>query len=146
MSATPEKSTAQLSTDQRLAIIDEYGDLEAELARVKPKQLRRDELRKLILSWHASADAEALIEEAGHRYTLQIGARENERIVLSMPKLAKAIGGVKALYEICKVAIGDIDKRLSPSQQKGIVATTATGPRKIRAYPRVHPILSSHVG
>lgn len=73
--AQKEAEAQDLADKQRRAIVDEYGQLHAELSPIKGKLRRQDELAKVIRSWHADAPAEATVESLGDEYRMVLGPR-----------------------------------------------------------------------
>ncbi len=81
---------------RRLAIVDEFGELERQIAEFKPKTERHKALKEQILSWYADLDGAATAQAEGRRYSVQIGTRQNQRTITKPWKawalLRRAIG------------------------------------------------------
>lgn len=80
----------------RRAVVDEYGDLAAELAPFKAKQTRLDALAKIMRSWYADADAEQAHVVNGDRYQAILGAKGLQTFV-HMAEAFTALGRKKFL-------------------------------------------------
>ena len=125
----------RLPKDYR-AVIDELGAVQAKLEPSKPLRKREKELREQIEGWIANLapTKEKILD--GVRYSTAISARKNERSIVSMWKVMKAIGD-KAFLAACFLPLKVLDEYLAPEQQKGLVTEAPTGPRTILTMPRL---------
>jgi hypothetical protein len=120
---------------QRLAIIDEFGQLQQDVDAFKPKKDRHAELRDQIASWYEKEPARQPFVEHGLRFTLQVSECANERTVSSMSKLFKFLG-VEAFLKLCKLPLGAVDAAVPKIRHKEFLTEEPTGPRKIKAVPK----------
>ncbi len=63
-----EREAEQALATQRKKIVDEFGSLDSELAPLKGKLRRHEELAKLVRSWHADSKKSESVSSAGDRY------------------------------------------------------------------------------
>jgi len=118
------------------ALIDEWGRLDTELASLKPKIQRHQELRETILGWHADLAGEKDVTESGEYFDVLIGARDKQRVI--------TMAGKKKLFKLwrvgeflarCSIAL----KNLPDPKDAGNLYTVQerTGPRHLKAIPRL---------
>jgi len=120
----------------RAQIADEFGDLDAAVQRFKPTAERHKKLREVINQWHAGLDAEETIVHEGARWEIQVGARSNERSWVSMAKLYKAFGGLKAFLAACQVTIKAAIEVIGQNKVDELLVEERTGCRRLKAVPR----------
>jgi hypothetical protein len=90
--AQQEAAALTLAETQRRAIVDEFGQLDAELSPIKGKLRRQEELGKLIRSWHSEAEAEATVESVGDKYAVVLSARGMQTSIGDIREVYKALG------------------------------------------------------
>ena len=90
-------------------MVDEYGRLEAELAPLKGKLKRLDELSKAIRACHENADAEKSVVSIGDEYEVVLGPRGMQTSITDMVQVYKAMGRDKfmAYASITLKALGE---------------------------------------
>jgi hypothetical protein len=120
------------------AVVDEFGRLDDELAGMKPKERRHEQLRKQIAGWFESADPAGTFVLEGRAYTVEVSPRSNERKILSMPKLMKRLGSTLFL-KLCTFPLKVLDAHIPAAEQEPLVATTPTGSRKVTPAPKLLP-------
>ena len=135
MATIKEIANARIALAQRAAIIDEYGKLDAELNAMKPKEKRHEQLRKAIMSWSADLAADEAAELQGSRYSVQISACSMARKIRSMIKL-KARLGQKIFFDLCRLSLEELDKRIPVPEIEQFVETTQTGRRSLVVIPK----------
>jgi hypothetical protein len=118
----------------RVAIVDELGALDTELgpqlAILKPKMKRFDELRKMVASWYDEEAPEADFQASGDKFTAVIEARGWERRITDMRKLAKILTHA-LFFEHCSFALGKFDKLVDVEKHKDLVVKEQTGTRTV---------------
>lgn len=113
------------------AIADELGDLERELAPLKPKITRADALRKLLREAHRDEPAGDSFTVAGERWTVQLGPKGNESVV-DTSRLAELVGIGKA-YEFASITLKALET-CAPDIRAAVVSTNATGTRPLHVF------------
>jgi len=127
----PRLTKAQLfEIEQRKQIVDEFGALDQELAAVKAKLRRREELAKAIRSWHADADAESTHTSSGDEYEVILGAREMETHLAPMPEIFQALGKEKFL-EACSMTVKGLQAAAEASVVLRLTRKEQTGSRSL---------------
>jgi hypothetical protein len=135
--AKPKASPAAGQWNQRAKLIEEFAQLDQEIANFKPRMFRHQKLRALILDWYPglAPEEEAIIP--GLNVDIVISARDKMRTV--------TVQGKQALYKlwgsrdfIAKSSI--LLKQLpDPEDRAGLFTQVAlSGPRHLRvtAKPR----------
>jgi hypothetical protein len=120
-------------TIAQAAVVDEFGSLETELApqlaALKPKTKRYDELRKLIASWYEAEPAESDFQAPGVEFTAIIEARGFQRRITDMKRLAKILTHA-LFFEHCSFALGKFDT-LVGDKHPDLVVNERTGTRAV---------------
>ena len=112
-------------------IIDELGALDEELAPLKPKIKRAESLRKLVSGvWQGPATEGAKIE--GDRYVALVSARDNQRFLTSIRKVAKAMGA--KFWQHCAITLKAVEEHLDPEIAQALIGEAFTGPRHVTTY------------
>jgi hypothetical protein len=121
----------------KCAAVDEYGQLDSDLARLdaehhyESRKRRKEALREVILGWHKDLPADEEAIEHGVEWDLPISACDDQRVVsiAGKTKLEKLWGRVK-FRELCNVILKLLP---DPKDPKGLYTIHArTGPRHIR--------------
>lgn len=116
-----------------LAIVDEFGELERQIALWKPRIDRAAELRKIIENWYANDVAEESFTIAGKLYMVVLSPRAKKRSIVGMTKLYKLLGA-KIFLEWCTFPLQAIDGlHIDPT---GIVNEERSGNRTVKAVLR----------
>jgi hypothetical protein len=127
------RSRTAAALDERAAIIDEFGRLDAELALMKPKVKRHEELRKQIQSWYENENPTVGFVAKGLQYGVIVGAKARERKIVNMARLAKLLGA--RFVDLCTFPLSALDANTTAEQRDGIVTEGHTGSRTVRAVP-----------
>ena len=122
------------------AVADEYGSIDADLQTQKilrkPKEERLKELAEQLRAKYDAAHAGDAFTLQGSKFLIEIGPRRNERKILSMVKLYKAMRlKLEEFLKLCKITFDTVDARLSEDQQEGIVEKSQTGERPLKPVP-----------
>ena len=132
--STPQKKTDPPSA----AVVDEFGRLDAELALLKPKLDRHEELRKQIAACYDDQPAEQDFQAAGDQFTAVIGPRGNRRKIIDMKKVFKAMGQA-IFFKLCDLPLGKLDALIPEHEQKGIVQWEKSGSRTVKVVVKTEP-------
>lgn len=124
---------AALKPKERDAVLDEFARLDIELS---PKEARRKHLREQILSWFPSAkpEQELVLETSEHVVT--IGAAGRERRIVSVQKLARALG-MRVFWGIASVRMKAFDAVVPEAERCKYVVDERAGPRRVSAAARL---------
>ncbi|HLG97193.1 MAG TPA: hypothetical protein VKX49_12850 [Bryobacteraceae bacterium] len=116
------------------SLVDELGDKMTAVALFKAEtQNRCDELKSELLLRYDEASAETSYVVKGERHVIELSAKRNERQVLDMWKLYRAVKmKLKEFLSYCKVSMTFVDSRLDPDQQEGVVYQERSGPRSVK--------------
>lgn len=127
-----------MTESKRIAIVDEYGALSDELARIAPAIQRHALLKAEIESWYRTEPADENYVAVGTRYEVQIGVREFRRKIVAhgMERLFTVLGKVKFLT-LCTFPLTMLDQVTSIADQGRIVEKDRTGPRTIKSVALV---------
>jgi hypothetical protein len=125
-----ETKRRMLIAAARSAVVDEAGALELELAPVKPKIRRLDDLRKTIRGWYDHEAAGEAFCAYGETYVATVGARGNETVIHDMPSVFEVAGKDKFLAA-CKLTIGALGELVDPALASAVTSQTQTGSRAI---------------
>jgi len=117
--------------------IDRYGELDTQIQQFAPVVAEHKRLKKEIESWYESLPAGQPQLAKGARYTIQLGARENERTVVHPGKafaaLKKAVGSLDAAVALVTIPFGAaIDKFIPKSLHPSFVVEERTGSRTFK--------------
>jgi hypothetical protein len=119
----PDKAAA-------IAIVDEFGELQRQIANWQPKLDRFQELRKIIESWFAADVADESHTWDGKLYRVVVSARAKRRTIVGMGKLFKALGS-KLFLEWCSFPLTALDNlHVDPT---GIIVEERSGSRTVKA-------------
>ena len=123
-----------LLPSSKSALVDEFGDLDAQIAGLKPKISRHSDLRETILGWHEDLAGDQDVTEKGERWDVLITPRDKRRVITMAGKSKlKKLWGVGKFLELCSIAL----KNLPDPKDAGNVYSISerTGPRHLRAVP-----------
>jgi hypothetical protein len=120
--------------DPFAAVVDEIGDLEAELAPWKQKTARLEALRKSLRDHYASEPADATFEVHGTRFLTLVGPRAAQRLV-NCASLFKLIGQ-KRFLAICAVTLKALEEACKLDVVLACVETSDTGPRTMKTFAK----------
>jgi hypothetical protein len=120
------------------AVIDEFGQLDREVAAFKPTLDRHKLLKEKILSWFPELPGDQAASVSGLLYDANISPRENERRILDMASVYKNVGKARFL-EICKLTLKALEGTMGVEQAAAFFVSERTGPRKVTAIPKAPP-------
>ena len=118
-------------------LYDEFGELDRQIQAFKPVLDRYEKLKAQIKAEAEEYPADQDFTISGKLYDLQISAKANERKIVSMRRVYKAVGSLKGFLEICTVALKALEEKLGKDAVAGLVEEGRTGSRRIKAVARV---------
>lgn len=120
--------------DPRCAIVDEIGDLEAELAPLKPKQARLDLLRASLRASYDDKPAADSFQVEGNRFVVIVGGRGDQKIV-NILKLFKRIRA-KLFLQIASVTLKAVEALPPDVELECVSKSVNTGPRTLKVFAK----------
>jgi hypothetical protein len=115
---------------------DEMGDLDEELAPLKPKIARREYLRKKFVARAENEPADQPCTFEGKRWNLKLSARTMKRVFKpgAMKRLATVLGDV--FFRIADFPLGKFDDYVTIDNREKYVVLEQTGYRTIEAIEK----------
>jgi hypothetical protein len=130
--------TPAVSPDPKLiALVDEIGDLEKELAPHKPKAARLEKLRKQLRDRYDDKPADQPVTADGARYCIELGARAMQTVV-NVPKLFKAMK-LATFLKVATVTLKAITAECTPGVAGSVITEAQTGPRSLTITEKGKP-------
>lgn len=120
--------------DEREAVLDELGDIQARLAANKPLIAREEALKEEVRSWFGGWAKDKPITLETGRYIVTVGECEKKRVFHDMLGLSKALG--KRFFEFCTFPLAEFDKLIPDPLRKNYVTTDHVGKRSVRTILR----------
>lgn len=120
---------------QRAKIVEEFGRLDGEVEAFKPKLLRHEKLRSVILDWYPGLAGEEEATAPGLTCDVVISARDKIRSVTPAGKLKLfRLWGQKGFIARAVVLLKSLP---DPKDDAGLYTVGAlTGPRHLHVVPR----------
>ena len=119
------------------AIVDEIGDLDAELAPFKQRIARLDMLRKAVRSHYEPCPADGAFTAEGMRYAILVGER-GWNSTINNAQLLKLIG-VKVFVSIASFTQKAIEAECDAGVLPAVVMQEQTGPRSLKILAKGKP-------
>lgn len=119
----------------RKAIVDELGQLDQDMAPLKVKKKRAEELRAIVRNWHAKDAPDKTATHEGHKFIVTVGAAENETGIVSMQKIYDQVGITKFLAA-CSMTLAKLKDLVTPADFKTLTLQARTGARPVNSFPR----------
>lgn len=113
----------------RAVVVDEIGDLTKELAPLKSKIARREELAKVIRSWAADTDAAQPFSTEGERFSVLLSPKGNETVV-NMVNVWTALGRKKFIQAVT-VSLTTLKLLLPEATIASFTSKVQTGSRSL---------------
>jgi hypothetical protein len=125
---------------QRMAVVDELGALDAQIAALGPKIRRAESLRKQVQGW-ADADfpADQNVVFEGASFLAEASAKGNRREIADMEGVFKRLGRSK-FFEVCQVALKRLDELLTAAEAAAVLKESRSGPRSVKTLARATPL------
>jgi hypothetical protein len=121
--------------DFRIAIVDEFGELDRQMQASKPIRERHEALRKQIALWFEGKPGDEPCVVEGRHYTVQASPRAHQTKVRSLSKLFTRLG--KTLFlQLCSVPLTAVRNSLPEEEHEKFLSEDRTGHRTIRAVPK----------
>src|SRR5262249_50809533 len=120
-----------LASENRAALIDEYGRIDAQLKLTEPLQHRHEFLRRVIQGWYADSAADQSYVADGEQYLVQVGAKALRRTITNMNAVKARIGWQRFL-KLASISMTKLDTVIPIDEQEAFVHCDRTGPRNIR--------------
>lgn len=135
------KSTAPPAPPTRADLVDEFGELDRQIAAFAPTKKRHEQLQGIIRSWFADHPSESPATVSGHVYTVQVSPRGEERYFSLKAKLQifKRLGKEKAL-ELFSITLKAVEESLGRGDMEMLVSKANSGSRKL--VPVLHSPVS----
>jgi hypothetical protein len=114
-------------------MVDELGDLELELADIKPKIQRAETLKRALRAPYDSEDPTLPFEIRGGRWAALLSAAGNESTVNT--ELLYKLVGSKAFVPVASVSIKALQDHFGADVVGAVVRTEQTGSRKLQLLP-----------
>lgn len=126
--------------ERKILVVDELGQLEAELAAVKLKAKLAEILKHEVQGWANEYPPEMPVMFEGRRYCAQVSARGNRRRIADMVKLFAVLGRDKFL-KVCSFTLKAAEEQLAPQElSQVIVEDQYVGERTVKSMQRANPI------
>jgi len=126
---------SEIEAAARVALVDEYGDLQTELAPFKAKQARLEALAKTIRSWYVDQAGDQAHTAAGLRYQAVLGAKGSTTTLADMPVIAKALGRKRFMLAV-SITLKALQEFATPSQVTALAwKIPYTGSRDLLVTP-----------
>lgn len=127
------KSTPKTHWNQRQKLVEEFIELDREIDAIKPKLLRHEKLRDLILSWHSEIPPEDEVTVSGKSWDILITCRDKLRTV--------TLDGRKKLFRIWGardfIAKANVFLKSLSDDELGLYTVQAmTGPRHLHVVAK----------
>ena len=116
-------------------MIDEFGALEIKIALNSGYAKRREELRKQFLEWADHVPPKQGIDIEGMAFCVAVSPRRPERVILSMPKVFKAMGEKRFLEE-CNLSVKAIEEAVPAAAFAKLIEERPIGRRTVTATRR----------
>lgn len=120
---------------ERRAIVDELGQLEQDIEPLKEKEKKASELRAVIRGWHEKDLATAKATHEGHKFTVTVGPKENQRWIKSMLNVLDLVGSEKFLAN-CSMTLAKLKDLVTPPHFEQYTEQDRTGARPVHSFAR----------
>jgi hypothetical protein len=125
-----------VSADSRLAIVDEFGDLDLQVSHFKTKIQRHQELRSQILSWYPDLTSDASTTAEGSRCDVQITPCDRlSRVTLQGKKKLCKLWGLAEFLQRCSLTMRSLES-IPQSEHALYTVQERTGPRHLKVLPK----------
>jgi len=119
----------------RKLIVDEFGILQAERARMAPHEKRYEFLTDEIRSWYPDLAADATAIAAGDIYAVHVQERKIEKSWRSITAVCKAVGGAKVFQSLAELTFKACAGVIGNTKAEALQTEARTGNRKLVASP-----------
>jgi hypothetical protein len=127
------------------AAIDEFAQLDAELAAMKPKELRHKQLREnlLAVAEHTRGkDPHASLTIESSKHVITFSPREDQRRIVNLGAVKKRLG-LPLFMTLVKMTLKNLDAHITTVEQAtlGITMSERSGPRDCKVIAKM-PVTS----
>lgn len=116
-------------------LLDEFGTLDAQIAKLQEFASRREKLRKQILEWVETLPPKQGIDLQGGQFCVAVSPRRPERVIQSMSKVFKALGE-KQFVELASISAKELEKHLNAEAYARLLKEEPIGRRTVTATQR----------
>jgi len=117
---------------KRVAIIDEFGELERRLKVQKPERDRHKALEAEIVAWYRDEPAEESFVAEGTLYSVRISARAKKRTIFNLDKVFRLLGKIKFL-SLASIPLSAVDRELPDADHSTFLKEERSGSRSVEA-------------
>lgn len=121
-------------TPEQKTLADAFGALDVQVQRFKPTLKLHEAARKQLQALYDASPADQQFTLKTDLFEIQIGPRENERAIKSLPALIKALTQ-KVFNQVAKVPLKVIDALVPADQHGEFIVEARTGSRSVKAIP-----------
>lgn len=134
VAVAPAPEALDTTLSEFAALIDEYGDVMADAAKIDKKikelQAQLKPVKELEKKLQEKLDAlaagdDATGEEKGTRWRIEYGKRGSSTKIANLPKIAHTLGA-KLFYQLAKINITDLRAYLTPPQLEEVTTVERT--------------------
>lgn len=115
-------------------LIDELGEIEAQLGPLRVLQRRADTIREVILSWMRTAKPTDSATFYGRRYAVTVSACQVQRKVRNIERLLELLG-TKKFVKACSFTLKALEEHVPFPQRAEFIEESQTGPRRVEVTP-----------
>ena len=125
-----------MTTKEKKALYDQYGDLKSELAPLQYKISAMEKCRKAIVALHEDEPADQPCAAEGDRWLITMTPRTMQRVFKpgALKKLSVALG--KRFWAICTVGLGKFEEEVTLLDRSKYVEEQQTGHRTLEAIAK----------
>ncbi len=123
----------KITAEEKIAIVDELGQLEQDCASLTEKQKRITDLRAVVRTWFPKLGATKTATEQGHKFICTIGEMTNQTSIDSMPDVFDKLGQ-ETFLESCSFTLKALREALKPAEVNLLVTTERNGPRPVETF------------
>ena len=134
------------ATNLQRKLVDEYGELDRKVTEFAPTKRRHEEVAKTIRGWYENAPADKSDVVEGAKYSIQVGARGEERHF--SPKSRAAIFkqlGAKVAFKFFGITLKAATEALGEGRVAELTHFERTGSRKLVAVAKQPAVSASNL-
>jgi hypothetical protein len=124
-----------MTKQERRAIVDKLGALDAEIAELKTKESEASTLRSEMRSWCVLTPAGEEEIYGGARFTAVIGPQANERTIQSIEKVFTHVGQAPFLKS-CSLTLKSLKEIVTPDDFELFTSQARTGTRPVKTFAK----------
>lgn len=124
-----------VEAEQRISVIDEFGELYRQSQLWAPKEKRLEILKEEIRGWYPDLPADQSTTAIGNLFEAQIGEKPVEKSWKSMQAVSKGAGGLKEFMKLCTVTFKALSEKIGEKPAAALQVEEQTGKRRVKAVP-----------